>query len=533
MPGTVFGLLEGAARDAPDATAIHYGGAQLTWRELADLARRAAGGLAALGVGEGDRVAFWLPNTVAYVAAYFACAQLGAVSVAVNTRYRAKEVADIVGRSGAKVLILWPGFRGIDFLSILQDVPNEALSRLEHVVLYGEEGAQPDAPAKLAQKSLTSWSALIAAEAHPVDAGSPSHGCNMFTTSGTTSAPKFVFHEQRSIVQHAEELRTNMAPLIRDGALLQTLPFCGVFGFTSIVLAVAAKKQMVITSAFDARETIRLVDAHNVRYFSATDDMVMAMLDADSRPHAMPGLTAIGFGAFNASPEELAERAGARGVRLLGLYGMSEVMALYARRDPKEPDDSRVLGGGHVVSPGADVRVRHPDTGELCPHGESGELEIRGPSLMAGYFENPQATAAAFTDDGYLRTGDLGYTTGEGEFVYLTRMGDTLRLGGFLVSPVEIEAHLAEHPNVEGAQVVSVRIGDTTRAYAFVVTAEGQAIDASALGKHCADALARFKVPIAFQALDAFPTTKGANGTKIQRARLRDMAQAAVDEGEQ
>lgn len=531
MP-TVFGLLERAAAAAPDAVAIHYGPQQTTWQELEDAARRAAAGLAALGVVEGDRVAFWLPNTVAYVAAYFGCAQLGAIAVAVNTRYRAKEVADIVGRSGAKVLILWPGFRGIDFLSILDEVSTDALARLESVVLYGEGASTPAVPRKLSRKNVTSWDALIEHEPRPGDVGTAEHGCNMFTTSGTTSAPKFVLHKQRSIVAHAQELWTNMASLIGDGAVLQTLPFCGVFGFTSIVLAVAGRKAMIITSAFDAAETVRLVDTHNVRYFSATDDMVMAMLEADPRPAAMPELTAIGFGAFNASPEELAERAAARGVCLVGLYGMSEVMALFARRDPETPQNERVLGGGQLISPSASVRVRHPDTGELCPDGESGELEIRGPSLMAGYFQNADATAAAFTDDGYLRTGDLGYTTGKGEFVYLTRMGDTLRLGGFLVSPVEIEAHLAEHPSVEGAQVVSVRVGDATRAYAFVVTAAGQSIDTAELGAHCTRSLARFKVPIAFETLTAFPTTKGANGTKIQRARLRDMAQAAVDKGE-
>ncbi len=532
MP-TVFGLLERAAAAAPDTVAIHYSADRWTWRELEDAARRTAAGLAALGVGAGDRVAFWLPNTVAYVAAYFGCAQLGAIAVAVNTRYRAKEVADIVGRSGAKVLMLWPGFRGIDFLSILDEVSADALARLESVVLYGEGDSAPEVPGKLDRKHVTSWQALLEHAPRPGNAGTAGHGCNMFTTSGTTSAPKFVLHQQRSIVAHAGELWTNMAKLIGDGAVLQTLPFCGVFGFTNIVLAVAGRKPMVITSAFDAAETVQLIDTHNVRYLSATDDMVMAMLEADPRPTAMPGLTAIGFGAFNASPEELAERAETRGVRLIGLYGMSEVMALFARQDPATPQAERVLGGGQLISASARVRVRHPDTGELCPDGESGELEIRGPSLMAGYFENAEATAAAFTNDGYLRTGDLGYTTGEGKFVYVTRMGDTLRLGGFLVSPVEIEAHLAEHPSVEGAQVVSVRVGDAARAYAFVIAAEGQSIDSANLGAHCSEALARFKVPIAFEALTAFPTTKGANGTKIQRAKLRDMAQAAVDKGEQ
>lgn len=527
---TVFGLLADAATDVPDGTAIRYEAESLTWRELEATARRAAAGLAALGIGEGDRVAFWLPNTPAYVAAYFGCVQLGAIAVAVNTRYRAKEVADIVGRSGAKALILWPGFRGIDFLSILDEVPADALKQLESVILYAQGEPAPGIPPTLENKHLTTWAALMEHNPLPTVAGSLNHGCNMFTTSGTTSAPKFVLHEHRSILSHARELRTNMAPLIADGALLQTLPFCGVFGFTGIVLAVAARKTMIVTSAFNAGETVRLVDEHNVRYLSATDDMVMAMLDADPRPQAMPGLNSIGFGAFNASPEELAERARVRGLRLIGLYGMSEVMALYARRDPAAAEDQRIAGGGTLISPSAEVRARHPDTGEICPHGESGELEIKGPSLMARYFENPAATAAAVSSDGFLRTGDLGYTTAPREFTYLTRMGDTLRLGGFLVSPVEIESHLAEHDSVEGAQVVAVRVGDAMRAYAFVIAAADHTIDPAVLGAHCASALARFKVPVRFHTLDTFPATQGPNGTKIQRARLREMAEAAIQE---
>ena len=165
----------------------------------------------------------------------------------------------------------------------------------------------------------------------------------------------------------------------------------------------------------------------------------------------------------------------------------------------------------------------------LLPHNTPGELEISGPGLMSEYFENATATAAALTEDGYLRTGDLGYTTADNTFVYLTRMGDTLRLGGFLVSPVEIESHLAEHPSVAGAQVVAVRVGDATRPFAFVVPTPGEAISEAQLGEHCVAALARFKVPVRFVTLDAFPTTEGPNGTKIQRARLREMAESQVD----
>jgi fatty-acyl-CoA synthase len=534
MADSVFELLQEAAAASPDRPAVTYQDESLSWQELESLVRRAAGGLVALGIEKGDRVAFWLPNTAAYVVLYFACVQIGAIAVAVNTRFRAKEVADIVGGSRARALVLWPGFRGIDFLSILEDIPGASLAHLETIVVYGEGDAAPlggtEVAPTLEGKAVIGYRELVSGGPYSQEAFGEDLGCNMFTTSGTTSAPKLVVHTHRSITTHARELWENMAPLIGDGALLQTLPFCGVFGFTSLVLSVAGRAHMVVTSAFDPAESVRFLDQYGIRYVSATDDMLMAMLDADSRERALPGLVCAGFGAFNASPEEMATRAEERGVTLIGLYGMSEVMALFARRKPDEAREQRVLGGGTLVSSSAHVRVRDPETGAVCADGVEGEIEIKGPSLMSEYFENPEATAAAFTDDGYLRTGDMGYTTGARDFVYLARMGDTLRLGGFLVSPVEIEGHLAEHPSVAAAQVVAVRIGDATRAFAFVLASDELGIDEGVLQTHCASALARFKVPVRFVALDEFPTTKSANGTKIQRAVLREWAQRAVDE---
>src|SRR5689334_5669926 len=132
-------LLAGHAAREPAGTAIIAGEQRISWAKLEDLSRRAAQGLADLGVGPGDRVALWLPNLPAWLVLYFACCRLGAIAVAVNTRFRAVEVADIVARSGAKVLACAPGFRRIDFLGILADIPDDALDGLSGVVIVGEE----------------------------------------------------------------------------------------------------------------------------------------------------------------------------------------------------------------------------------------------------------------------------------------------------------------------------------------------------------------------------------------------------------
>ena len=140
------------------------------------------------------------------------------------------------------------------------------------------------------------------------------------------------------------------------------------------------------------------------------------------------------------------------------------------------------------------------------------------------YYGDPAATAEALTEDGFVRTGDLAQMEPSGGFEYLTRMGDVLRLGGFLVSPAEIEGEIQAHPAVAGVQVVSAPFEGSDRPIAFVLAEHGTSIDEAAVQAHCAARLARYKVPAKVVALDKFPVTESANGVKIQRARLRQMA---------
>jgi fatty-acyl-CoA synthase len=207
---------------------------------------------------------------------------------------------------------------------------------------------------------------------------------------------------------------------------------------------------------------------------------------------------------------------------------MSEIQALFARRDETEELAQRILPGGKPVSALARVRVRDPDNGELLGVGESGELEISGPSLMKEYFGNPAATADAMTEDGFVRTGDLGRLLDDGSFVFESRMGDVLRLSGFLVAPAEIEAFLQRHPAIDAAQVVGVPTSAGVKPVAFVTLKNSAKLDESALRAHCETGLARYKVPARIIAIDAFPTTPSANGLKIQKAKLRDAARTLL-----
>jgi fatty-acyl-CoA synthase len=226
---------------------------------------------------------------------------------------------------------------------------------------------------------------------------------------------------------------------------------------------------------------------------------------------------------------DIVEQAETRGLRLTGLFGMSEVQALYALQPPELPAAQRKLGGGVLTSPLAHVRVRDPESGELLGPGRAGALECAGPSLMVGYYGNEAATAEAMTADGYVRTGDLAEIDGTGGFTFLSRMGDVLRLSGFLVNPLEIEAHIQKMPGIDACQTVAVASPAGVRAVAFVTLKPGATLDETAVIAHCKRGLANYKVPLRVFAVDDFPKTPSPNGFKIQRNKLREMALANLN----
>ena len=223
-----------------------------------------------------------------------------------------------------------------------------------------------------------------------------------------------------------------------------------------------------------------------------------------------------------------ARPAEARGLKLMGIYGSSELQAVLSIRPVDLPPEQREIGGGKLITAATRVRTRSNDTGKVLPHGEHGELEFKGPSMLMGYFGNAEATQTAFTEDGWFKTGDLGYTLADNEFIFLTRMGDVLRLSGFLVNPLEIEAVLDSHPTVAVSQVVGIDGPRGPVPVAFVLPKNGAAVDEAALIEHCKQQVANYKVPRHVLPIAEYPFTPSANGNKIQKAKLREMAAAAL-----
>ena len=520
-PETLPALLDSVAAEFGPRPALIEDAVATSFEDLARNASILAAGLETRGIGTGTRVALWLPNRIDWLTWLFALSRVRAIAVSVNTRFRTAEVEDIVGRSACEALVYEPGFKGIDFDGILKEADKSALSRLRLIVctrgaLHGE--AVPGAET-VALDDLMTGSPQEACAAEPHD------GAIVFTTSGTTSKPKFVLHTQSSLSRHAIEVARAFDYVAADTVLLQALPLCGTFGLSQVLAGIAAGRPTVNMAVFDAADAVRLIADHKVTTFNASDEMLTRVCSL-AGPDELSGLKWCGFAAFSsANLEDLLQTWAAAGITATGLYGMSEVQALYARQPIDADTAVRALGGGVLTSPSAAVEVRDPETGDILPHGQSGELYLKGPSLMREYMDNPEATAAGIGADGFVRSGDLGYLVDERRFVFETRMGDGIRLGGFLVNPAEIDAWVERHPQVAACQTVAVDLAGRTRPVSFVIAENGSQVSRQDLDAHCREGLAGFKVPEHIVELEEFPTTDGPNGRKIQRSVLRAMAQ--------
>ncbi len=518
MASTVLDLFDSSS------SLIHTSDGIITARSLAEAGRQLAARWSDGGLMPGDRVAIYADNGLPYLHCIAAAAAGRFVLVSVNRRYSADEARQLAQRSGASLVVT--------------DAPSD---------VFGHEGSESVGPDEVVSPLVVDVSEAVVDG--PLDravdrgAGSiarpePDDRFVVFTTSGTTNRPKMVLHSQRSIAVHAADVahRFGYGP---DERILNALPLCGVFGLNTLTGAVAGNSTVWLPDRFDARSAAELVAAEGITSMNGSDDMFHRMLETAAD---LSTIRLGGYGRFNSSLDGIVERAEAAGVTLTGLYGMSEVQALFALRDPREHASGRERAGGALSSTDAEFRVAAPDTaradtGAPASPGTEGELLLAGPSLFVGYLAeggdriDADLTEAAHLElDGrsWFRTGDLARAEPDGTFTYLTRMGDVLRLGGFLVSPAEIESVVNELPGIEASAAVALARPEGVRAAVAVVA--DRDVDAGAVIAHCAERLARFKVPVAVVRVPDFPTTPSANGTKIRVNDLRTIVENAVAE---
>jgi fatty-acyl-CoA synthase len=517
-PRTLGALMAWSEPD-PAGPAVTDAAGTLDRRAFHHLVLRLAAGLRRGGVGPGARVALWLPNGTDYLAAIFACARLGALAIHINTRFRIAEVGSLLRRSRAVAIVTEWGFPPVDFPAILAALPAS-----DRVALRCVLGLKlPSGVTQLAGLPVVPLDGT-AADAGP-DEATGERACLTFTTSGTTGGPKLVLHDQQTIAGHAADVARHIGLDAANAVLLAAVPFCGTFGNAAAMAAIAGGAHVVCLAQFDGEAAVGLIGRHRVTHVVGGDDM-FGRIAAASGGHRFDSVRFSGFAAFHSTAAASIAAAEALGMQPHGLYGSSEVQALFSVAEGK----NRLLGGGVPVSRQARLAVRDPETGSALSSGASGELWIDAPSRFIGYLEDPAATERAIDADGMFRTGDLARMAGAG-FIYEARIGDAMRLGGFLVSPEEIEAVIQTQPGVAGVQVVAASGGEADPVpVAFVRPADGAELDEGVLRARCLEQLARFKVPRRIVVVDAFPTVDSPNGLKVQRVRLREMAESLLRE---
>lgn len=520
-PLTLSALLARQAAVFPDRVAFIDEGREITYAKFAVLCDRTAAWLAGRGIVAGDKVAVWLVNRVEWLALYFGLARLGAALVTVNTRYRSHELEHILEQSKARMLVLQLNFRKIDFPAILRDVRLEAAASLEQVVVIDQDA---DTPHEILGKPVTGFYLADLPDVSVPDQSSADALSILFTTSGTTSKPKLVMHLQRTVGLHVQRAGQSYGFMQPGTVLLAALPFGGTFGFMAAFAAFVSGASVVIMDTFDGPAAAQLCTRYEVTHVFGSDEMFGRIIENGVGDVPFPSARVFGFACFHPGLSEFGESSWKRGIPITGLYGSSEVHALFSLQPAALPQAQRIEGGGKPASADAEIRIRDIETGALLPPGVTGEIEIRSPTNFVGYLNNPEATAKAIDSEGFFHTGDVGQLREDGTFVYQTRLGDAIRLGGYLVSPAEIEDVLKNMAGVADVQVVAVEIGSQTRSVAFVVAAPDAALEPGILIAAAAASLASFKVPARIWLVDEFPTTQSANGIKVQRAKLRDMA---------
>ncbi|MFL6053964.1 MAG: AMP-binding protein [Actinoallomurus sp.] len=506
-------------------------GARLTSRrQLRDRVTVLCDDLRRAGVEAGDCVAVWLPNWSDALSWQFAVSALGAHVIGINTRYNVDEAVHVLERARPKIVAIAHAFHGLDLLGRLRKAVARADAPVPAVVPVS--GPHRTGPVDAAPYDVGggAWTVTDVAAAADLGAQPPDRdGSDLavaFTTSGSTGRPKLAAHREAAVEGHARNDARGMGMRPGDVALC-VLPLSGVFGFNTAMAAIAGRGACLFEPVFDAVATLDDMAAHGVTHVVGGDDMISRLVDAwADHPVRLPTLRWIGVADFIGRSLDIAHWADRFGALTSGVYGSSEVFALALFWPDDEPAPRRWLGGGRVVSPEIQVRTVDPVTDAVLPAGEQGELRFRGPTVVDAYLGDPTAAARSFTEDGWFRSGDLAIVGEDGGVEYVCRMGDVLRLSGFLVAPAEIEARLAEHETVELAKVVGVRDATgATRAVAFVVPAQGRTAEPEELRTWCAAGLAKFKVPAEVRVIDEMPTTSGTNGSKIRAAVLREWAE--------
>lgn len=526
-------MLDHAASRFPNRELVVTDAGTHTYAQMQGWSNRLAAGLSALGIRAGDRVAVVLANYPEFVAIKFAIARIGAVMVPVNFLNRRDELAYVLRQSEALALVTMDRFRDLDYLAMLDELApgwevhggGASFPALRHVVVFEAEGAAAS------RRALKFAELERATDACAVRAGDPEALADIIYTSGTTGSPKGV------MLTHDMLLRSGYgsayARAFEDGRrILFSLPLYHVYGYVEgLLAALFVGGAVLLRLRFTADDTLDAVARHGATDLLLIPTMTLALVAAQrQKPRDLSSLRAVISSGGRAPAylwDEITTWLGP--VEITTGYGMTECTASTTVTRPDDPRERLLTTNGRLRDVGVaaagepghrlvQYRVLDPTSGNEVPDGEVGELVARGPGVMVGYFNKPAETAAAFTPEGWLRTGDLGRLGADGYLTLVGRLKESYRCGGETVLPSDIEDVLVLHEHVLQAHVVPVpdeRMGEAGAA--FIVRRPGAPLDEEALIEYCRERLARFKVPKYVLSIEAheLPTTPSGRARKF------------------
>lgn len=516
----------------PDFEAVVESVRRVTYRELGELVETSTRAMMAAGVEPGDRVAIWAPNSLEWIGAALGAQSAGAALVPINTRWKGAEAAYVLSASKAKLLVTTIGFLGADTVAMLR-TSGTPLPDLRRIVLLDGAATVDTAPEGI---EVEPWQAFTtragdvpaAAAAERRRGVRPTDTSDVLFTSGTTGRPKGVIMTHGQTVQQFREW-CEFAGLQAGDRYLIVNPFFHMFGYKAGWLASLLQGATIIpVPVFDVVHVLSLVETEHVSvlpgaptiYRSILDHPERGAFDMSSLRVAVTGAADVPVALIRQMRDELPFRS------ILVGYGLTEAGTCTGSR-PDDDAETIATTAGRAMD-GLDVIVADAK-GQEVPRGTTGELLVRGYSVMRGYLDDPEATAAAIDERGFLHTGDLATMDDRGYVRIVGRSKDMLIVGGFNVYPAEVENALMAHEAIGQIAVIGVpdeRMGEVGMAY--VVPAPGRSIDAGAILEWARERLANYKVPRHVVAVPELPLN--ASG-KVLKTELRARALADLKAG--
>ena len=481
------------ARVKPEHPALRWAGGQLSYRELDERSSRVAAALSSTGVGPGDRVAFLDKNSPEQIELFFGAAKLNAVPCPVNFRLAAPEIAVIVSDSEAGVFAV-----GAEFAPVVEKAEPELAG--VQILSIGESGRYPD---------FASWRDSFPPD-DPAEPQAPGDVAYQLYSSGTTGRPKGVQLTQANLAAGLS-LYPGLMALDGDSISLVAMPLyhIGGGGWANAGFAVGATNVLVRDIVpSDLVETFERERISHAFLVPAVLQFMLGVPGVDGRDFS--ALEYLLYGASPISEKVLAGAIKTFGCRFVQAYGLTESTGTVIHL----PADDHDLGGAHpnrlrgvgVPIPGTEIRIVDPGALEDLPDGEVGEIWIKGPTVMKGYWKMPEATNETIRADGWLRSGDAGYRDEDGYFYVHDRVKDMIVSGGENIYPAEVENAIMAHSGVADAAVIGVpddKWGETPKA--VVVRAAGSDLTEAELIAHCRERLAGFKCPTSVDFVDELP----------------------------